>query len=642
MATQKIQIADKPTLDTVKDKVDSLAVDIPQVISQKAASISRNVMNTSDTVIQMPYSGDIAVGDIVRYNANTDEIYSSTYMSDDGLVSLFTSNHNGDYDAVIKNPKYPYIYYGVKVEPSGSELKSIVGFDLINTNEEKISAFSFEIDIDFTDGNYSDTFNHLIYNTGMDGVLTLITYCNYYHYYNKYYVPVNFLTLDISKEDSVLLLDSLKTANSFETSSLVDYNTFSFLSDKYILNRLSSYYEISISGKISAKKDVVKNGDYVGKFGSGYELTFTKSLINYKIGETYELWMRNRNKDYLETYYNYTGSFDDNMVLNFTYTNYNRPWFVEKIYQLSNRDSIGIYRYYDGSNSTYYCYFNKGTTGYELTYSSSLISISKPLFLNNIKIDSTTISDDIITYLIGSTVSAYKISNNTVSSFILPSSVQTLINSSNFITQHYLANTLFMIRSDTCRIQYTTDTPTDSIYGICKLVDSNSGIANIAMSGICKINKNGSKGLELPNLGIYVTKNYINLTEVINDKGIEKVLVADESNLLKQISCSSIDIQQSSPINLFTFTPKLSGKILLQINATVARTSPVEIYLNGENISTLSYSNQSTTSASVTLTVNKYSSYILAAKTSSSSTSVVNTLRFLASVRDYDPDKILV
>lgn len=86
----------------------------------------------------------------------------------------------------------------------------------------------------------------------------------------------------------------------------------------------------------------------------------------------------------------------------------------------------------------------------------------------------------------------------------------------------------------------------------------------------------------------------------------------------------------------------MGGKILLQINATVARTSPVDIYLNGENISTLSYANQSTTSASVILTVNKSGSYTLAAQTLSSSTSVVNTLRFLASVRDYDPDKILI
>ena len=520
MATQKIQIADKPTLDTVKNKVDSLAIDIPQVISQKAASISRNVMNTSDTVIQMPYSGDIAVGDIVRYNADTDEVYGSTYMSDDGLVSSFASGHNGNYDAVIKNPKYPYIYYGVKIKPSikpnGTEAKSIVDFDLINTNTENINTFSFEIDT-FSNGSaYATTFNSLIYNTGIDGVLTLVTYHDYVRSGSYYYTYINILTFNISTEGSISLIENLKLYDRKGYSSDIDYNIYSFLTNKYILEGISSYYEISATGKISEKKSITKTDTGNTTYAPS---TINKFTVYYEFGKTYRAWTSHTDSDDNTTYYNYDIVFNEDMSLTYTntdtYSSHKRPYFTQKVYQLNSKDSIGIYRYYDDSKSTYYCYFNKGTTGYELTLSSSLISISKPLLLNNIKIDSITISDDIIAYLVGSTISAYKISNNTVSLFDLPSSVQTLINSSNFITQHYLTNTLFMIRSDTCRMQYTTDTPTDPIYGVCKSVDSDSGIANIAMSGICKINKNGSKGLELPNLGIYITKNYINLTEVM-------------------------------------------------------------------------------------------------------------------------------
>ena len=470
-----------------------------------------------------------------------------------------------------------------------------------------------------------------------------MTYHDYVRSGSYYYTSVNILTFNISTENSVSFIDNLKLYDRNDYSSDVNYNIYSFLTDRYILENISSYYEISATGKISEKKSITKTDTGNATYSPS---TINKFTIYYEFGKTYRAWTSHTDSDDNTTYYNYDIVFNEDMSLTYTntdtYSSHERPYFTQKVYQLNSKDSIGIYRYYDGSNSTYYCYFNKGTIDYYLVKSSSLISISKPLFLNNIKIDSTTISDDIIAYLVNSTISAYKISNNIVSLFDLPSSVQTLINSSNFITQHYLANSLFMIGSDTCKIQYTTDTPTDSIYGVCKSVDGDNGIANIAMSGICKINKNGSKGLKLPNLGVYVTKNYINLTEVINTADIEKVLVADESNLLKQISCSNIDIKHTSPVNLFTFTPKLGGKILLQINATVARTSPVDIYLNGENISTLSYANQSTTSASVILTVNKSGSYILAAKTSSSSTSVVNTLRFLASVRDYDPDKILV
>lgn len=643
MATQKIQIADKPTLDTVKDKVDSLAIDIPQVISQQAASISRNVMNTSDTVIQMPYSGDIAVGDIVRYNANTDEIYSSTYMSDDGLVSLFDSSHNGDYDAVIKNPKYPYIYYGVKVKPSGTEAKSTVSFDLINTNMEKINTFSFEIDT-FSNGSaYATTFNSLIYNTGIDGILTLVTYHDYVRSGSYYYTSVNILTFNISTENSVSFIDNLKLYDRNNYSSDANYNIYSFLTDRYILENISSYYEISATGKISEKKSITKTDTGNATYSPS---TINKFTIYYEFGKTYRAWTSHTDSDDSTTYYNYDIVFNEDMSLTYTntdtYSSHERPYFTQKIYQLNSKDSIGIYRYYDSSNSTYYCYFNKGTIDYYLVKSSSLISISKPLFLNNIKIDSTTISDDIIAYLVNSTISAYKISNNIVSSFTLPSSVQTLINSSNFITQHYLANSLFMIGSDTCRIQYTTGTPTDLIYGICKSVDSNSGIANIAMSGICKINKNGSKGLELPNLGIYVTKNYINLTEVMGGNETNKYLKASD-NLLKTVDCSEISLggDSSSHVNLFSFIPKFSGTIKINISAT-ARYS-TRVYFNGQLISTLqgNSNNSYSATASVILTVKSNISYTVTAQ-SGFTVCKINTLELYADILDYNPDEILL
>ena len=91
MAIKTIQVADKPTLDNVSDKIYSLNTNIPALLDQKTALISKNVMNTSDTVIQMPYNGNIAVGDIVRYNSTTDEVYASSYMSDTGLVSSFSN-----------------------------------------------------------------------------------------------------------------------------------------------------------------------------------------------------------------------------------------------------------------------------------------------------------------------------------------------------------------------------------------------------------------------------------------------------------------------------------------------------------------------------------------------------------------------
>ena len=122
MGLTTIQVADKPTSDRIESKVDVISTNIgstplPTLISQGNKIISNNIANSSSYSIQIPYTSNIAMGDLVRYNETTDTVYASTYMSSTGIVSNITKQPaNGqatEYLKVIRNPYCNGIYFGI-------------------------------------------------------------------------------------------------------------------------------------------------------------------------------------------------------------------------------------------------------------------------------------------------------------------------------------------------------------------------------------------------------------------------------------------------------------------------------------------------------------------------------------------------
>ena len=518
MAIKTIQVADKPTLDNVSNKIDSLNTNIPALLDQKTALISKNVMNTSDTVIQMPYNGNIAVGDIVRYNSTTDEVYASSYMSDTGLISSF-SNTLGAYDKVIKNPNVNGIYYGVKIQ---SQTMTI---DTINVPVEAVSSKTYSV----------SGVGEIYYNFWGNVLTLVIKYTTDKSGSNQPLHCFQIITISLTTNG---IIDKIRDKIIADKYKQTDFYFLGFLENKYVLFDGDSYLEIFADGTISSTREMNKTSD---------SLSYSLSKIDGDVDGGGFIWnadlkmsfntnygIKKYNSDSSTNYY-YNIVYNSDMTYTYTYIEGSYSDYTDNdgkasVFQINNDKSICNITHYSTSNGFV-------INGEHLVLSDTSSGIERKYYLKSLSIknDSKQIGDIVNAVYIDDTSGLYsspticvKYKLNDVITkvaYTLDTSAvtaaETTLNSKIdldklYIDQYYLSNTLFTISSSLYQIQYTSSVPVDSIYGICKAIDSENGIANIAMSGICKTNKSGTKGQNLPNLGTYITKYYINLTEILN------------------------------------------------------------------------------------------------------------------------------
>ena len=547
MGLTTIQVADKPTSDRIESKVDVISTNIgstplPTLISQGNKIISNNIANSSSYSIQIPYTSNIAMGDLVRYNETTDTVYASTYMSSTGIVSNITKQPaNGqatEYLKVIPNPYCNGIYFGICQNYDTYE----IFVDVINVNTYVIKTYSLGV---------IDEHKALAVKCFFNIENTMALYIKYSSFRSGSitYSYGSLTLIDVSSPEE-LIVHVTHHERWGETTSIVPFDNKGFIIGSY-------YYSVSDDLKVITK----------AASGMGFNMTNLNIYGTVYPNVTYyRLNMR-------DGYYNvcYTVTFDVNCVPTITefastdlaqsaYRQWGRAndnkygngyaidneWSIYNEQYLSNAgDRTGSPRMIlaHSTPSDYSSYF----------YVKFAFKLGNSLYVHYGSANPSNKIDECKRFDIDYT------KNTATENTDIPNYIAKYFNNSDFMLNHYLGDEyIFASTRNTASntynsvIQCFNYSDLDPILGVCNNIDNENKICAVALNGICNINTPSPVGTVLPNVGTYVTKNKVNLNQILESnasiiKSIQHIstMMPDDSTSDYNVTIDSVDISKS-------------------------------------------------------------------------------------------------
>lgn len=608
MGLQTVQVADKPTSDRIESKVDVISTNIgntplPALISQGNKTISNNIANSSSYSIQIPYTSNIALGDLIRYDENTDTAYASTYMSNTGIVSNITKQPaNGQatkYLTIVRNPYCNGIYFGICTDMSTKE----IFVDMINVNMSTFKTYNLGVLCPAPSNLTSYSYDIKAVKCLFSIENTMALFVRYEDYNNNYKGYGSLTLLDVSSPND-LIVHCTYSYSSISTTSIVPFSNKGFIIGGAYLSVSNDLKTITRSGSIG--------------FSCGY-LTVHGTIYPNK--KYYRCAVNSGgSSDYINSYYSII--FDDNCVPTETKFENNSAAVAEYkqwgFLSSSNSDAgngyfidseWSIYNevYKDNSSSTSIDYsanrmvLARSTPSGEfikiplINFTSNLISfhvkyafrVDDSLYVcygmstnekvtkrfdidytKNTATENTTISDDMAKYF---NSADFVMDHYMGSDYIFASTLNTAANTYNHVVQCFNYNDL------------------DPILGVCNNIDNENKICSVALNGVCNINISKPVGTVLPDVGTYVTKNKINLNLILKEnqsaiKSIQHIssVMPDINTLDYNVTINTVDVSKSllilrtsavyksrsSSVNDL-FTPQISFKSSNQVRILI-------------------------------------------------------------------------
>ena len=569
MGLTTIQVADKPTSDRIESKVDVISTNIgstplPALISQGNKIISNNIANSSGYSIQTPYTSNIAMGDLVRYNETTDTVYASTYMSSTGIVTNINKKPaNGqatEYLKVIRNPYCNGIYFGICTNTDTRE----IFVDIINIKTSEVKTHNLGVLISISPSQTSYKYSILSVKCFFNIENTMALYIRYADYSasSRY---GSLTLLDVSLEESLQIHSSCSC--NYDTTTIVPFSDKGYIIGNY-------YFRVSddLKAITRASNQLGFSINYLNIYGTIYpNVTYFMVKVSYP----------SEGSDYINKYYSVV--FDENCIPTLTeFTNnsaavsaYKQWGYIynnkrKNSYMIDNNWSVYNEVYKDNSSSVT---IDERNNRMVLTCSSSSGEYIKiPLITfyadaSSFHVEYAFKIDNSLYVCYGMSINEKIIKrfdidytkNTATENTTIPDDIAKYFNSANFVMDHYLGSDyIFASTVNTATniynhvVQCFNYNDLDPILGVCNNIDNENKICSVALNGVCSINTPNPVGTVLPDVGIYVTKNKINLNQVLKEhmsiiKSIQHIstMMPTVSSLDYKVTINSVDISKS-------------------------------------------------------------------------------------------------